>query len=143
MRWWRGEVHIDPRDPYAAHVASIRHLVPAELLRLDESQFDVLHDAKLRELHIDAPGAELKLVLDGDDGRGGFQRLRLTYRNVSSLKSVADPDIGLPGPHGYGDLGYSEIDVMDDGGLEHRLRFSSGIELHIRFANFSLAVDGG
>ena len=48
---------------------------------------------------------------------------------------TSDPSVGLGGPHGFGDLGYDEIDVGEDGPFEHRLLFSSGIELAVRFAD--------
>jgi hypothetical protein len=37
-----------------------------------------------------------------------------------------------------GDLGYDEIEVLGGGMFEHRLLFSSGIELAIEFAAFHL-----
>lgn len=50
---------------------------------------------------------------------------------------TGDPDKGLPGPNGFGDIGVDEIEVFEDS-FEHRILFSNGIELHIRFKEFSL-----
>ena len=79
----------------------------------------------------------------GRDGEGRTRRLFLTYHGVVSFCSTDEPDDGLPGSLGYGDLGYDEIDLTDDGFLEYRMLFSSGIELQVVFAGFEFAwVDG-
>ena len=59
------------------------------------------------------------------------------YAGVFTRKST-NPKRGLAGPHGYGDLGYDEIEVLRDGLYEHRILFSSGIELQVRFTGFKL-----
>jgi hypothetical protein len=46
----------------------------------------------------------------------------------------------LPGPGGYGDFGYDEIEVIGPAQFEHRILFSSGIRLVIRFAKLSFTV---
>ncbi|HWX42575.1 MAG TPA: hypothetical protein VN345_15600 [Blastocatellia bacterium] len=56
------------------------------------------------------------------------------------MRLSSDPDKGLVGPNGFGDLGYDEIEVLDGGMFEHRLLFSSGIELAIMFEEFRLEV---
>lgn len=58
--------------------------------------------------------------------------------DVVSFNLLADHDIGLPGPHGFGDVGYDEADINVDGNLEHRLLFSSGIEMQVVFRGFEL-----
>ena len=141
LAWWADGTDDTGTEiqEYHRYLDSVRDSLPADLRRLSE---DIgLHDARLRRLHF-AHGA-LELSLDGfgfdEQSRAYFDRqLRLTYGGVSTLGSTADPKTGLGGPHGYGDLGYDEMEVIGAGVFEHRMLFSSGIELHVRFASFSL-----
>jgi hypothetical protein len=41
--------------------------------------------------------------------------------------------LGWGSPAGYGDLGYWEVDALSGGAFEHRLLFSTGIELAVVF----------
>lgn len=137
--WWRGiqEGEIsDPVDAYRAHFQNIRDQLPPDLAALSESVS--LHDSRLRSLNLDTETQSLQVSLVGDDGRGGLRRSWLTYHRVQSFQSFADPDAGLNGPHGYGDWGYDESDVLSDGLFEHRILFSTGIDMRIAFADFSL-----
>ena len=139
MDWWCGCQQPEDSDPipgFRSHLARIRNRLPADLLALQESVS--LHDSHLRKINLDTRLNTLEIRLDGDDGRGSRRQLRLSYTDVVSFYSIADPDTGLPGPHGYGDLGYDEADGTDDGHFEHRLLFSTGIELQIVFGGFKL-----
>jgi hypothetical protein len=51
---------------------------------------------------------------------------------------LADPQTGLPGPHGYGHLGYCEFEALGGELFEHRMLFSTGIELHVRFREITV-----
>lgn len=65
------------------------------------------------------------------------RHVRLVYDGVCTIHSTGDRLRGLSGPHGYGDLGNDEIEVLQDGSFEHRFLFSTGIELVLRFQAFS------
>ena len=141
LRWWEGKVEnpMVVNEQYCRYVQSVKKSLPKDLWRLFWNVS--LHDAHLRRLHFAQHKLELKL--DGgrrDKGkyRLGLQRFRLTYDGVSRMTSLASPKRGLGGPGGYGDLGYDEIEVIADGLFEHRILFSSGIELQVRFSNFTL-----
>lgn len=54
------------------------------------------------------------------------------------MESTANPSAGLAGPFGYGDLGYDEVAILASGAFEHRLLFSTGIELAVVFREFEL-----
>ena len=123
---------------YRRYLDSVFATLPPELQRFTSKVS--LHDARMRHLHLAA--GLLKLKLDGcgyeEATRSYFDRsFDLAYGGVDSLTSTADPNTGLPGPHGYGDLGYDEIEVLPDGRYEHRMLFSTGIELHVQFTEFS------
>src|SRR5579859_8227004 len=121
MAWWCGVqegISGDPSADYAAHLATIRDRLPADLLATEESVS--LHDTRLRELRL-LP-AERMLHL-GLETYAADERLTLVYSAVERVESFADPEVGLRGPAGYGDLGYWEVDVLQSGAFEHRLLF--------------------
>jgi hypothetical protein len=138
--WWCGIQGSDctnnPAKNYHIYLATIRDRLPSGLLALQESVS--LHDGHLRELVLTPSNASLSLFIDGDDGSGGARRFTLRYSGVTSFRSMADPELGLLGPHGYGDWGYDEADLAEDGQFEHRILFSSGIEIVVKFAGFEL-----
>lgn len=134
MDWWGGRHQGD--DPFAAytvHLAAIRHLLPPDLLATEESIS--LHDTRLRELFLSPKECSLRIALDT---YAGDKHLVLAYNEVERFQSLAAPDVGLGGPGGYGDLGYCEVDIWPCGSFEHRLLFSTGIELVVVFRGFQL-----
>jgi hypothetical protein len=138
--WWRGIQDgdiTDPVDAYRAHFQRIRDQLLPDLAALSETVS--LHDSRLRSLNLETENKCLRISLTGDDGLGGLRQFNLTYHRLRSFQSFADPDAGLNGPHGYGDLGYDESDALSNGLFEHRILFSTGIEFRIAFADFSLA----
>ena len=137
MDWWLGVQTgstVDPSTEYARHVASFRPF-PDVVAAID--RVPSLHDARVRRVEhlVDA----VDIVLDAWGETGGWHPLRLSYRGVEAFTIAADPEKALRGPGGFGDLGYSEIDVPSPGLFEHRLLFSSGIELGLRFREFSFS----
>jgi hypothetical protein len=126
-------------EAYSAYLARVHPHLPADFQRLLATI--CIHDAALRELTVDLRGNTVTLVLDaGDVSMREPRRVRLRYEAAREIVSRADPAHGLPGPHGYGDLGYDEIEVLEDRTFEHRLLFSTGIELAVRFERFRLEV---
>jgi hypothetical protein len=137
--WWIGLqdfANDDPLPRFRKHLETIRERLPSGLLALQETVS--LHDANLRLIDYSAQENSLILILDGVDGTGGLRQFTLRYYEVASFRTSADSERGLPGPYGYGDLGYDEPDITPDGKIEHRLLFSSGIELQMIFRNFEL-----
>jgi hypothetical protein len=151
MAWWCGcqtGGTTEPWAEYEKHLALVRDRLPVELLATQES-FS-LHDTRLRGLKLLPAEGTLMLTIDG---YAGDERLTLIYTQVELFESTADPETGLGGSAGYGDLGYCEVDVLPGGVFEHRLLFSTGIELNVVFHGFRLqratqaepdtATDGG
>lgn len=66
------------------------------------------------------------------------RRFYLKYKGVSNFTTTSQPDKGLAGPYGYRDLGYDEIELISEALFEHRMIFSSGIELSVVFTEFEL-----
>ena len=137
IEWWRGDLETEPLADYAAHLASVRDCLPPDLLATEEAVS--LHDSRLRELHLDVANAVLTLGLDS---YAADERFTLVYSGVERFASTADPELGLLGPFGYGDLGYAEVDILPGGAFEHRLLFSTGIELVVVGRDFRLDRQG-
>jgi hypothetical protein len=140
MRWftfdwaWKGEDESDPWPAYRRHFDELRPRMTVELVELLERV--PLHDANLRDVIATDASVSLTLaVLDDDNGR---HRVDVRYQDAS-LRMISDPARGTGGPHGFGDLGYDEIDIESDGRWIHRILFSSGIELEVRFRAVSLS----
>lgn len=143
IQWWSGE--IDDQEAafaeYASYLANSKERLPSDLQRLlDEIS---LHDSRLRRLVMKPEDQSIRIELDGcgyDEGQPPYAALKIVmeYGGVSCFESLADPDQGLGGPHGYGDLGYDEIEILDSTRFQHRMLFSSGIEFSVTFQNFKL-----
>lgn len=134
--WWLKGQEESPLLQYVRHLKQIRDRLPPDLRRLAEDARMPLHDGHLRELRLVASTRELQIVIDGDDGAGGACEFRLIYAGVRSLAAFG-AEAGMPSPGGFGDLGYCEVDLVDDA-YEHRMLFSTGIELHVVFEDFRL-----
>lgn len=138
LDWWRGVgAEGDPVTAYQAHLAAVRDRLPPALVALEE--MPLLHDARLRELVLTPTTGSVVLVLES---YAGNERFTLTYTGVERFAGTADPTAGLPGPAGYGDLGYTEADALPGGASEHRLLFSTGIELAVIFRGLELVRAG-
>jgi len=139
MSWWQdvqsGSAE-NPSDAYERHLAALRPF-PDSVARLD--QLPSLHDAHVRR--VEHLGNSVEITLDRWGEKGGWIPTRLSYGKVEALAFEADPESSLPGPAGFGDLGYYEIDRPSADVFEHRLLFSSGVELCVRFREFSFSVD--
>lgn len=128
---------IDPFPQYIEHYKNIKEQLPESLTFLAEKIS--LHDATLWNIYHEVKANILTIELDCyDKQKRTDHHVRLIYKDVQSFHSVSDPNKGLTGPGGYGDLGYDEIDMTADGTFEHRILFSTGIELQIRFLGFEL-----
>ncbi len=143
IEWWAGEVEDDSHlfDDYRAHIEHIFADLPPDHQRLTNEVS--LHDARLLRFTADFDKRTLMLDLDGcgfDQSSNSYfgRRFELQYSEVDCIETTANPEKGLPGPHGYGDLGYYEIDLISPGLFEHRLLFSTGIVLTVRHRRFTL-----
>jgi hypothetical protein len=140
LEWWANHCDINVFDTYDTYINQNRTRILADLLQIyDEVS---LHDARLRSMIVLPEVKTTSIELDGcrllENGNYASREIWLSYSKVDYFKITADPNRGLAGPHGFGDLGYDEIEVIKDGLFEHRMIFSSGIEIQIRFEEFIL-----
>jgi hypothetical protein len=137
--WWALDVEdiTVAMKAYRNYFESIRHKLTPDMVSLVEAIS--LHDSRLRELLVDAPGRSIRLVLDGwvnpwsPVGWHHHRRFTLIYQGVESFES-------RNGMRLFGDdLGYHELECLDDGAFEHRMLFASDAELIVRFADLQLS----
>jgi len=144
LRWWRKTQDLNcppqiingPRDAYETYYRSIRSRLPKAVRLLEKKIF--LSDATLINLFIDLHKRSLVLTVITLGGNARSHVLEIHYKGVSRFKTSAGPGKGLLGPNGYGDIGYYEIEIIDDDLFEQRVLFSSGIEFSFRFENVEL-----
>lgn len=102
-----------------------------------------MHDSTVSAFQIDqlSRSASLRLTSWKHDRSGGC--LRITYHEADVVRLESDSEKGLPGPYGFGDLGYDEIEVLAEDLFEHRILFSSGIEIGITFRRLEYEEERG
>jgi hypothetical protein len=104
-------------------------------------------DGALTQVALDFASSRLRLEFGAaeiKDGSLGWKiisyRAALTYVGIRSLLSGSEPGYGLPGPAGYGQMGFDEFEVLDDGLFQHSLLFSSGIEIAVTFTDITVEL---
>lgn len=116
---------------YTAHLESIAPRLPAELL----DACSMVHDSSLVSMHTDLRAKRLDMLVLTARGHEHWVFEGAEYvRWVNNMMS-------LPGPPGFGDMGYEELDIDDNGRMVVRILFSSGLELHVAFTGFRLSVE--
>lgn len=145
LAWWSSACEDSDAlfRKYQVFVADFFDRLPDSYQRLHRDLS--LHDSRLRRFDADYRHQTLEIHLDGHgfdrtDNSYFERKFTLRYYDVKQVLTVSDPQQGLPGPHGYGDLGYDEIELLSSGELEHRLLFSSGIVLTVRHGGFKIDV---
>jgi len=140
MAWWANQC--DPLsvcDDYKHYIDSVRGALPEQILRFIDNH--LLHDSVVRELSVRAGDETVRIVADGFDVNldrsVGYE---LEYAGVVVVTIRGEASDNLPGPAGLGHLGYDEFELLDPGAFEHRLLFSSGVEILIRFRAFRFAA---
>jgi hypothetical protein len=129
--WWSGLNEDETAaSRYWAYLDSVRGLLPPAIQRFHEGC--TLHDSEVIELRVEPMEARAVLSLAGSSLDGGPCNYRLEYLGLASFVTRnAKGDGPLGGP-----IGFDEFEVLPEGHTEHRLLFSSGIEVELRFQDF-------
>lgn len=134
------EAVLQTRKKYEDYLSSVANQLPPELVGFQRTV--AVNDANLRKVDVDVEQKRAVLVVDtypvDAANNSQVRTLALQYEQVGSFRSTSDPQEGLPGPFGYGDIGGDEIEMLAEGIFEHRFLFSSGIELAIQFGGFTM-----
>jgi len=147
LAWWEANQDLKnprsgeisrPIEDYKNYYASIKSNLPSRLVEFYDSHS--FHDAVLLNLNLNIQRQELwieLLVTVFADKRRDEKPIRVQYLEMTSFASSAGlSNYCVAGPGGYGDLGYTEIEVLNADSFEHRMLFSSGIEITIQFKGF-------
>lgn len=130
-------------EQYTKYFASVRKQLPADFITLTDN--GSLHDATFLSLGLDTDEREarLSLLIPIREAKKPMTEKKgtLLYSGVTYFGSTEDTEHSLAGPGGHGDLGYDEIEVINADLFEHRMLFSSGIELAIRFSDFRFNME--
>jgi hypothetical protein len=149
MEWWGGFQRSQSDDSagagvcdddvpnrYQAYFESIRDKLPSTVAALNEVN---LHDSTLELLRIDPSVSRMELRVKMCDWTGAAGAFTATFVGVQEVRFFSDPEQSLPGPGGFGDLGYWEVDLAEDG-YEFRALFSTGIEMAVRFSDVTTSI---
>jgi hypothetical protein len=139
--WWGGHDETATRtvvDRYHTYYMSIRDKLPPDLVLLHSQH--TLHDAKLVSIRCNFAEKTVEMLLNGWDL--GFQ-IRVRYQlRFSGLVSIdqylweEQHEDEVRWDPWLGDLGYWEFELVPDG-VEMRMLFDSGAEVHVVFSGFS------
>jgi len=149
----------DPADDterrYKSYVQSIRPQLPGPLQVFTGAGGPVsLNDTRLHRVSVNLEKRRAEIELRGEIKDGSKPQpntsewsivacgIILRYEGVVAFSSRSDPEIGLAGPHGYGDHGFDEVELLAENLYEHRMLFSSGIEIAMRFTEFTAEYIG-
>lgn len=126
---------------YREYMASIEESLPSGLREFYRTI--TVSDATLLRLHVDMETETAELLLEADtipppDEYAKNAIVTLNYQQLLSFESA----IGMAstsGLDGYGDLLNDEIELTDDGVIEHRMVTTQGIEFIFRFRAFTFS----
>jgi len=140
LDWWNGvqefENAKDPHSAYEKYFESVKADLPVSFRQLHAGS--LLHDGDLVMLKYCGVDGLLDMKINNDDGKGNLREVLLNYCGVTLFESCSIQEKGLPGPLGYGDFGFDEVEILENC-FEHRMIFSSGIEINIRFDDMKLS----
>lgn len=127
---------------YRAYIETIQTQLPSDLqLLLRDAGTVYLNDGEVESISVSIEKASVDIVLNGKwivETTVGDRIFHLAYTGVVSFVSTIDPAAGGIHGSGYGFHGIDEMEVIETGIYEHRMLFTSGIELAVRFRGFSL-----
>lgn len=143
IRCWSDYERItDIRKSYSSYINSVKAQLPESLKSLTGGGGSIsLNDANIKHLAVSLENSTMDIVMDGKWIQGvatGLRVFHLSYIGVTQIVSVVDPDVDGLSESGYGDHGFDEIEVLENNLYEHRMLFSSGVELRTRFRDFRL-----
>jgi len=114
------------RDAYWRRFDEMKGRLPEALVKADS----LLHDARLAEVQSNSEKQELRLLVKPCDGKAQWW----VFTGVRNHRWI-NHRLQLPGPDGFGDMGYSEI-RLTSGGFAMAILFSSGLELVVNARGF-------
>lgn len=139
MDWWVGiqngsadlEELSGPSKAYEEFFNDLSEHLPRSIA--DFHRAISLHDGRLINVTVNMPQRMLMLAVEMANGR----TVGLLYLGLRGYEIEADDPRSLPGPAKFGDIGYTEFSLGEEGEFVHSWIFSSGIEMTIVAENFA------
>lgn len=123
---------------YRAYLASIIDKLPADVARLAEGH--LLHDASLSNVSVSLMEAQLRMSFVGwDEGFENRTQIEICFHSVKEF-NVGFSAGQEGGEYGIGDLGYHELELVEDNLIEIRMLFSSSAEMRVVFRNLAVTT---
>ena len=131
--WWEGGCDDEPFKRYLAYFSSIRTQLPGALIDLIDNY--TLHDAKVKSIRNDLNNQTVEMTFHGWNQKLEFPvRYTLNFLGVRQFHQQLPKQEGAES--GFGDLGYTELELFDDK-VEMRMLFVSYAEFRLTFSDFS------
>lgn len=136
--WWAaGGDDQKPVSRYRAYIESILDRLPTDAAMLAEGH--LLHDAVLLRIEAMINKAQLHLELTGwTEDFNNRTAVELWFSDVKDFDITFSLDDKAD--YGFGDLGYYEIELLEDGYIEFRSIFSSLSEIRVIFRSLAASV---
>ena len=143
MDWWANRCEPGSVcDQYWDYIGSVRGALADSIIQFLDKH--TLHDSTVRKMSVDLHNHALRIAADGFDVRLELRVVyELEYAGVVAVVLLGEGSDSLPGSAGLGDLGYDEFEPLGSDVFEHRLLFSSGVEISIRFRDFRFTARRG
>lgn len=127
---------------YEAYLDEIRMLLPKTLQSLTVRKSSVsLNDGTIQSIETSLQERQVEIHINGkwiEKTVVGSRNFRLQYKGVTKTTSLVAPNLYGLFEGGYGVHGFDEVEVLAGGLFEHRMLFSTGIEISIQFSDFIL-----
>jgi hypothetical protein len=127
---------------YVQYFDSIKASLPPDLLLFGDRNNATLflNDGEVRGVESDSASQHVRIMIEGDAYDQSFRVIgsrlfALNYREVAGwdYRGKASGLVGLDGDHLF-----DEIQLLSDRLFQHRMYFSGGIEITVRFGDFRL-----
>ena len=139
LDWWMGNSEEESvLDKYHEDFENVKKQLSKSILEFADSVD--LHDGNIFRTYLRSGEIRLYISCFIYDEKGvgvGRSYYEVIYGGVEEAKFISDPEKGLPGPFGFGDMGYDEWEIKENGKFCHSILCSSGIEIKIIFESFA------
>lgn len=124
-----------------AHFESIKDRLSPDLVELWNDYG--LHDGRLIELRVDTLARTATMIIDGwNNFSGEFPVLwTLSFSEVDTVRTFRNKVSKRYAAQAYPDLGYFEIDLLEDGRCQMNFLFLNGVEIEVRFGSIAIGTE--
>jgi len=127
---------------YETYLSRFRMLLPKNMQSLTDRNSDIsLNDSTVQSIETLTQEQKVEIFLNGrwiKETVVGPRIFRLEYKGVTRVTSAVASNLHGLFDGGYGVHGFDEVEVLAAGLFEHRMLFSSGIEISVQFSDFVL-----